>query len=443
VIVPDVQAQVEKGFFQDKIEGKWTCYRRNYFSVGCSYTLAPNIDGGQIYVKRNGNQERVKAIAIRISAAVDGQNGKSIELVQHTPKRDAGPKMRVKPVRMLPKPSNTTTQQIQQPLAYGHAHIMAFHPTGQVPAPTLSLQFVVDPEPSPEPGTQTSQASNAATYSAAQPQQTNPGHETTHTFERIQFKCATANNGKRRASQQYFHLIAELLVDLRKHDADQPAWHTIAKRTSGNIVVRGRSPSHYQMEGGATGNGRGNTGAGGRYSSTAAGGMPNAMGYGSMGQGQIRSPGMGASATTGAAVGYSSMSYGSNLSFRPQSSYAPHESSGESASSPDSVNADAFDADHHPTVGMMSHSDRSAMHEMDGYSYHPSPIYDPVHLPRPRTEGPLRETTDPRHHAFRLEFPDGSAGSQYHFSGPFGRFQGLETSRNVFPDASGGGASYS
>ncbi|KAF7724190.1 hypothetical protein EC973_001262 [Apophysomyces ossiformis] len=60
------------------------------------------------------------------------------------------------------------------------------------------------------------------------------------TFRRIQFKSATANNGKKRASQQYFSLVIELLAEL-----DDASQETIARCQSVPIVVRGRSPSHY------------------------------------------------------------------------------------------------------------------------------------------------------------------------------------------------------
>jgi meiosis-specific transcription factor NDT80 len=72
---------------------------------------------------------------------------------------------------------------------------------------------------------------------------------TSHTFERIQFKNATANNGKRRAQQQYYHLKAELWADIRLDHTRIPVWVKVAHRVSNPVVVRGRSPSHYKNEG--------------------------------------------------------------------------------------------------------------------------------------------------------------------------------------------------
>lgn len=73
--------------------------------------------------------------------------------------------------------------------------------------------------------------------------------QTEHTFERIQFKQATANNGKRRAAQQYYRLVIELhahVGELGRRVADQ--WLKAAHRKSARLVVRGRSPEHYQAE---------------------------------------------------------------------------------------------------------------------------------------------------------------------------------------------------
>lgn len=72
-----------------------------------------------------------------------------------------------------------------------------------------------------------------------------PSVPSSYTFERIQFQKATANNGKRRAQQQYFHVIVELYAGVsgRGHH-DQ--WVLIATKESDPMVVRGRSPGHYK-----------------------------------------------------------------------------------------------------------------------------------------------------------------------------------------------------
>ncbi|KAG1147038.1 hypothetical protein G6F37_004340 [Rhizopus arrhizus] len=65
----------------------------------------------------------------------------------------------------------------------------------------------------------------------------------TITFERLQFKVATANNGKKRATQQYFRLVFELLAQL-----DDNEFHVVSDCYSEPLVVRGRSPGHYNSD---------------------------------------------------------------------------------------------------------------------------------------------------------------------------------------------------
>ncbi|KAG9061721.1 meiosis-specific transcription factor ndt80 [Linnemannia hyalina] len=60
------------------------------------------------------------------------------------------------------------------------------------------------------------------------------------TFERVQFKTATANNGKRRAAQQFYILM----VDLFAHTQDGRIIRVAASQSDA-LVVRGRSPGHY------------------------------------------------------------------------------------------------------------------------------------------------------------------------------------------------------
>ena len=73
------------------------------------------------------------------------------------------------------------------------------------------------------------------------------GPTTKHTFERIQFKQATANNGKRRTPQQYYHLLVELHINVRTQN--NPHWIKVAQRKSTKIIMRGRSKGAAQAVG--------------------------------------------------------------------------------------------------------------------------------------------------------------------------------------------------
>ncbi|RPB26056.1 p53-like transcription factor [Terfezia boudieri ATCC MYA-4762] len=249
LVEPEIHGRVEKGFFL--AERDWTCYRRNYFTVVCSYSLKPATHSLPFYLKRSptAQPENVLAFAMCISAVVDAPGGKAVELVQHTPKRDKGPQHRPSKVKLAPQPIGS--------LGFNASHSQQ----------TQGNDF--------NPFPQQAQQQNVAS------------------FERIQFKSATANNGKRRAAQQYYHLIVELYADVGNQSTTAPSntasdagWVKIAYKTSAPMVVRGRSPGHYaderrvQSPGGNNGSGNGSNNT---HSPTSNGIGGNMMGSSDMG----------------------------------------------------------------------------------------------------------------------------------------------------------------
>ncbi|KAI6832415.1 p53-like transcription factor [Hortaea werneckii] len=418
-ITPEIHAKVEKGFFLANADQKWTCYRRNYFSVACNFELHPSTNNGRLYLKRNNNQEQIQAMGMRLSAAVDGSGGKNIELIQHTPKRDNGPKTKIEVTKVAPTPSNGRNDHTVSPHGIYQVPMATYHAPGQVPGPLLPLQgsgetngispsLHQNPQLSPHYGYSSSTASHMPV----------PGSHTTHTFERVQFKQATANNGKRRASQQYFHLIVELFADVRDENSNKASWVKIAQRVSDKIVVRGRSPSHYSNEGNGQ-NGRTSASGGSGYSTMGGGSYTGWRGASILGHGSI-----------GSSSGYR----GTHRAMNPCS-----EGDG-SGSSPGSVDEGAVDADH-PLSSMMSNAERAGFQEADGYQYYPGPIYEDL----PQTLPPLakvesngtRWSTEPRQYAVKAEYNDAVPGNQWSMGG-CGRFQGVESSRGYFPDLSAG-----
>ncbi|KAK9422405.1 hypothetical protein SUNI508_04761 [Seiridium unicorne] len=212
----DIQGTIDKGFFLS--EGEWTCYRRNYFSCICAFSLdPPNMNNAPIRYtpSSNGTTYEVFDFAMTISAVVSESDAHTIELVQHTPKRDKGPISRPEKVKLSPK------QPTPSP-----------HPLGSIYTSPHRL------------GVGGPVGGIYGDY--PQPQ---GSHPTEHTFERIQFKQATANNGKRRAAQQYYHLVIELHANVCEVGRGSPdQWLKIAQRKSAKMIVRGRSPGHYQSE---------------------------------------------------------------------------------------------------------------------------------------------------------------------------------------------------
>lgn len=218
VIRPDLEAKIHKGFFQ--VDNKWTCYRRNYFSVSCSFSLRPSVPNVPLYLQRpSSSVELVQCFKVLISAKTqdtNGQEGEVRNLVQHTAKRDKATETVPVPAHLQPKP-----------------------------APSLAMNPVSGGNNSMYGSQSSSDIDWSYPVSAMQaPQQSS----CTHTFERIQFQKATANNGKRRAQQQFYHLVVELFAEIATHPGDRKGAELvkIATKQSFPMVVRGRSPGHYK-----------------------------------------------------------------------------------------------------------------------------------------------------------------------------------------------------
>lgn len=436
-VTPRIYAKVEKGFFLSPSDRSWTCYRRNYFSVVTSFELHPCIANGRIML--NGNL--VRATGMRLAAVVDGHQGKKVELIQHTPKRDQGPKTTIEIVKIAPTPPQTRAgEQTVSPNHVYRVPMQTFHHTGLVPSPYLPLQNTPE-SPTPSSGSTTSSSQvSSPTYpynsvpGSALPMQ---GQSNMHTFERVQFKSATANNGKRRASQQYFHLMVELYGDTRPEGSETPRWQRIAYKVSEKIVVRGRSPSHYSNEGG-------HTGSGGRGGSASAG----PSGYGSGGSYS--------SATSRGGFGGSSSGYGnaSTGGFRSSTQYnmaAGTEYDGGSSSGASSINGGPGVDVKHPMEPSVGAAEDAQMHDYDGYQYYPSTLYEgvPVQAGAAKQDGHGQQgvgqitlpgfayVNEPRKYSIKEEYAHAVPGSEWTV-GNCGRYQGVETSRGYYPGLNAG-----
>lgn len=100
----DVECIIDKGFFLS--EGEWTCYRRNYFSCICAFSLdLPNVESLSLRYKPSdsGSTYDVFAFAMTITAVVSDNDAHIIDLVQHTPQRDKGPTSQPERVKLAPK----------------------------------------------------------------------------------------------------------------------------------------------------------------------------------------------------------------------------------------------------------------------------------------------------------------------------------------------------
>ncbi|KAI8922884.1 hypothetical protein BC831DRAFT_473819 [Entophlyctis helioformis] len=189
-----VMAKMDRGFFLSGTE--WTCYRRNYFQLSAAFTCT-DTSNNQVPLpcvavdpETNANHI-ISSFCIGISARITA-GFKSVDLVQQTAKRDKGPQGTPEPLPCVPG------GDVYQ---YNRVH-----------ASTIA------------------------------------------TFERVQFRTSTANNGKRRAAQQYFGVVANLFGL-----TDNGQFMLLASTESAPLVVRGRSPGHYNdtasLSAGAAGSG--------------------------------------------------------------------------------------------------------------------------------------------------------------------------------------------
>ena len=383
-VTPTLDAKVEKGFFYSG-DHVWTCYRRNYFSVNVSYQLSPWIPNARLYLDQNNGkqQEQIQSMAVSLAAAVDGASGKTIELIQHTPKRDKGPQLAMKKELLAPTPPGKSHE-------HGAYALHSFPQSSAVAGPLLPLQNEND----------SSQQFSPTNHANSNYQ---------HSFERIQFKSATANNGKRRAQQQYYHLIVELWANVQNPRDEAPRWVKIAARLSHPVVVRGRSPSHYQNEGphnastsrGAPGSGLG----GGGHHGLGSHSRTSYSGYGN---------GMSGSGTTGLG---GSMYRGNTYSLDP-SPVGSHSISSASSMSGGAIQGIVSDSQ------MVEDNDAKMMDAPQDYSYYPASIYEGS-MPT-KMENTLPSPSERR---VKEEYP----GSGWQ-GGVCGRFQGMESSRGYYPD---------
>ena len=326
---PDLFAKIDKGFF--KADQDWTCYRRNYFSVACYYTLQPSCDPTTepLFLRRPSasSPDRIQFFAVCITARVNGEDGKIIELVQHTPKRDKGPTSAPEKVKLLPHIGGT--------LGYPESS------SSLSPASQLSPDY-------------------EGVYAPTREQ--NPRLAN---FDRIQFKNATANNGKRRAAQQYFHLVAEMFAQL-SGPSSEVQWIKIATRISAPMVVRGRSPGHYSDD---------------RRNSSAS------MGPGG-GASSVDSTGGNRDPSSGAASG--SRSSNSGIAFSGSSragsgGYLSQHASMRQSSSEGSSNYSSASSGYRNNVSLarrqlekpvLTREEERNIEDFEGYQYYPSPLFD-------------------------------------------------------------------
>ncbi|KAK9324723.1 PhoG like DNA-binding family-domain-containing protein [Lipomyces orientalis] len=259
---------------------RWLAYRRNYLSITInvvfdiplsalptpqpsSSPLLPrsrqSVDNHNFSIVldlRNGSQRvvKVKFFAVTV-VAEDEVNGRPVELVQHTSKRDQGPRRKPVVARIRPTLSDgrIMATPISHPASLGaHGLVEDFIPMDRPASAGLSSN-------NPTRGSSTSPDYSTGHDSEHEQTSFDLNHESAEIvcFERIQFKRATANNGRKNTAQQMFRVVAILyaavdetecfdgVVSNAEHGMNGIRYLEIQRVATGGVMVRGRSPGHY------------------------------------------------------------------------------------------------------------------------------------------------------------------------------------------------------
>ncbi|TPR05274.1 ribonuclease family protein [Aspergillus niger] len=196
VAQPILDAKLRKGFFE--VNGKWTLYHRNYFSVECAVSFPRDIENG-LYIQRGRAElQQIHGFSVKLLASKDGEIR---ELVQHTPKRVRKREAASEEIIWFPLIANATGRE----------------------AADRSEEVNI-------PRNVKSSNNNAG-----------ESRLFSHTFERIQFEKATPDNIKRRSQKQHFNLVIELNAQISGGEPDRNLhWLRIARQTSEPFIIRGQ-----------------------------------------------------------------------------------------------------------------------------------------------------------------------------------------------------------
>ncbi|KAI9470952.1 MAG: hypothetical protein EXX96DRAFT_373497 [Benjaminiella poitrasii] len=193
-----LNCKMDRGFFYNQTH--WTCYRRNYFQVAATLVISGHSDQSRygLQLDLDKPMQHIEHFYIRLSACASSNI------------------------------NSTALTSMDNAVLENHNVIR--------PVALIQMTAKRDKGPQREPPMLAVTPSDSV-Y--------NSNEDICVTYDRLQFKVATANNGKRKASQQYFRLIFQLVAQL--NDGSQ---HIVSECYSLPLVVRGRSPGHYSSPSG-------------------------------------------------------------------------------------------------------------------------------------------------------------------------------------------------
>ncbi|KAF8937210.1 meiosis-specific transcription factor ndt80, partial [Haplosporangium gracile] len=260
-----VMARIEKGFFMTR--DIWTCYRRNYFQISTAFCIL-GFDHSQISevpclielpdpLPADFSEEIRQQQDFAMSQAADEQrqlyrikkeadDESFIFMTEHT-MGAAGPDTTGNHSRMTAAAAGTASvmeQHSSMPPISGptrlalvtHFSISISSKIGSTSTKIGLIQHTPKRDKGPQIVPSRREIRGGGNFALP----ATACNQSIATFERVQFKTATANNGKRRAAQQFYILM----VDLFAHTQDGHIIRVAASQSDA-LVVRGRSPGHY------------------------------------------------------------------------------------------------------------------------------------------------------------------------------------------------------
>lgn len=221
LINPELKARIDRGF--DFMEDEWIGYKRNYFTLVAAFLFIGKEQDLFFHEKfhivdDDENQLNIKCFALRLVSECC-ENDIRVTLVQHTPKRDRGPQYQP-PV--YPSVSGTIPDHN---LIKQSANIRNDNKIEQ-----LNKLFYLDQD------TCQSISTNSILHDYPEGK-----ISTAARYERMQFSTSV-NYRKPALINRHFILRVELLAVL-----DDGRYAILASIDSPPLVVRGRSPSNYQL----------------------------------------------------------------------------------------------------------------------------------------------------------------------------------------------------
>lgn len=238
VCKPEIFGRIDKGFFM--VDNNWTCYCRNYFSLHCSFALTPTVPSRETtvcLVQHGGAGQQVHRFAMSIAAVVDGKDCNDVAVIAD------GNNCNEMEATINEKSDNDTATIIEGKYRNDSSAIVDENDGNDIAGfvnlrDPKSIELVQHPSKgdkvhpgkpalitlSPRPAVSYGMHGINGRESLYDQGSFNPDPKvpaTEATFERVQFKNATANNGKRRTAQQYNHLSVELFADVGPQHTSQ------------------------------------------------------------------------------------------------------------------------------------------------------------------------------------------------------------------------------